>query len=190
MDPTNNFQAFETVQNYYKKQSRSYNGVLKKIQMRLRHASEDQLKILNIVDKPFINLRRLKKIFFKITRCSMPRVVIHGIFKYNFRFTFAYSIQPDPWSTPEMITTNNPILHLFLLCYQIIIHPNEEYNTTGLKLRNIKNSDYVIPVIKSTYYTHKTTFGAKYQGMDSESSTTKNAFYQLTGLVGKKINII
>jgi len=189
MDPTNNFQAFEAVHNYYKKQSRSYNGVLRKIMTRFRHASQDQLKILNIVDKPFINVRRLKTIFFSITRHSMPRIIVHNIFKDHFLFTFAYSIQPDPWDTPKVMTTDNPILHLFLVCYQLLTHPNEEYNTTGLKLRNIKNSDYVSPVIKSTYYTHKTTFGAKYQGMDSETSTTKNAFYQLTGLVGKKLTI-
>jgi len=185
------FSAFPIVVEYYNKQKRSYIGRLQKIYAQLQIMSQPEMTRLLAVDQPFINIRRLKRDYLKVTHLIFPRLVIHGIYKFpkrnQIRFSLSFNFVTHPYHKPLHFHTDNPYLLLMYLAHQHNITQSEPVFQDRDKKRHIKNSDYLQPVIYRQTYLQSTLTGATYQGMYSNQQYHIGHISTGRGYVGKKL---
>jgi len=177
------------VQSYYSKQQRSYHGRLNKIALAFLAFAASQMKIINVVDKPFIQLRRLKQAYYQITGLIFPKLYIHALFRYNSQYTLSYTFTPKPLSESEEYVGNNPVLYLLEEAYHD--YTNTEVTPFkmgfGQKLYGIKTGfDYMVPKFKNYKYLEKVHERATYQGMAVEQGSKYANFYVQLGYTGVK----
>jgi len=186
--------VFQLVIDYYPHPNRSLSGRLQQMSTSFESLSQPEMSRLLAVDNPFINIRRLRRDYQQVAHKMFPRLYIYGIYKYldhnnKIRFSLSYNYNPNPFSKPQHVDTNNPYITLMYLAHKenltkqkIVFQPKDI-------LRNIKRADYLQPVIFRKPYWQQVSYGARYQGMYSEHHLYKGYISIGRGYIGKKITL-
>jgi len=188
------FRAFHLVIDYYSHQKRSFSGRLQQMSTNFEILSQPEMSRLLAVANPFINIRRLRRDYQQVAHKMFPRLYIYGIYRYldhnnKNRFSLSYNYNPNPFSQPQHVDTNNPYITLMYLAHKENLSKEKiVFKPTDI-LRNIKRADYLQPVIFLKPYWQKVSYGARYQGMYSEHHLYKGYISIGQGYIGKKITL-